>query len=403
MFCIFTSIFLYRKVLLEIDLTYFAKALVQKGHTVTIVCGSYQAAITGLDSLFNKGVRRGTIDGINIIEFDLSYANKDTLLKRSLIFLNYVRKSLRLIYSEPYDLIFATSTPLTAGIPGVISRIFKRKPFVFEVRDLWPELPRAVGVIKNPVILGILSLLEWCSYRASNRLIGLSPGIIEGIARRSQKNKPIAFIPNGCDFNIFDQEAKPWRPAEIKEKDFLALYAGTHGISNGLSVVLDVALVLKKRSRNDIKILFVGEGMEKQALKLRAKNEELDNIIFHDSVSKLKLVGLMKSSNIGLQLLKNIPAFYHGTSPNKFFDYISAGLPVLNNYPGWLAGLIAEYQCGYVVPPDNVAAFADALENAADHGQLDQMGANGLRLAHENFNRTVLAQDFVGFLEGALK
>ena len=382
---------------------HFANALVDKSHKVTIICGSYKGGVTGLASPFIKGVRRGCVNGLNIIEFDLTYANQHSFTKRASTFIRFVAKSIKVLYTEKYDLVFATSTPLTASIPGIVSKVFTKKPFVFEVRDLWPALPRAMKVINNPLLLKTLSCLEWCSYKAANRIIGLSPGMVEGIAKRSAIDKPIALIPNGCDLDIFNQRTKVWRPNIISEKDFLVLYAGTHGLANGLDAVLDAAAELKARERHDIKILFVGDGKEKARLQARAKKELLDNVVFHEPVNKYKLVGLMQSANIGLQILKNIPEFYHGTSPNKFFDYISAGLPVLNNYPGWIAQLIKEYDCGVVIPPDNTLAFADALEKASHNSELVKMGKNGIELATEKFNRKKLAEQFVNFIEEAVE
>jgi glycosyltransferase involved in cell wall biosynthesis len=142
--------------------------------------------------------------------------------------------------------------------------------------------------------------------------------------------------------------------------------------------------------------------MQKKALLERATELKLDNVIFHDPVNKAKLAGLMASADIGLQILANVPAFYYGTSPNKFFDYISAGLPVLNNYPGWLAELITKEQCGFAVPPENPQAFADALEQAANQRErLIEMGRNGQQVAREQFNRSILSQKFSDWVTGA--
>ena len=130
----------------------------------------------------------------------------------------------------------------------------------------------------------------------------------------------------------------------------------------------------------------------------------LNNIIFHDPVSKTRLSGLMANSDLGLQILSNVPAFYFGTSPNKFFDYIATGLPVLNNYPGWLAEMIERNDCGFAVSPNNPQAFADALEQAADdRANLVKMGSNARALAEKEFDRTILSNRFVDWLEGAVK
>ena len=284
------------------------------------------------------------------------------------VFFRFAVQSSILALTYNYDLLFATSTPLTAGIPGIVGRLLRRKPFVFEVRDLWPELPREMGVITNPVILKAMDLLEWLSYHCARGCIGLSSGIIEGIKRRGIDSRNVTMIPNGCDLDLFDPEkSNPIHPEGVKKDDFIAIFTGAHGIANGLDAVLDTALELKKHGRKDIKLVFIGDGKLKPELKQRAESEQLDNCIFLDPVPKKELARLLQGVDVGMMILANVPAFYYGTSPNKFFDYIAAGLPVLNNYPGWLANIIAENKCGVVVPPENPEAFADVLEYLADN------------------------------------
>ena len=379
-----------------------ARRLVARGHQVTMVCGSYGGGETGLAMPYKRGRRRGVVDGIEIMEFDLAYSNSDGLVKRAMTFIKFAVRSIDLAFRERYDVLFATTTPLTAGIPGIFARWLRGKPFVFEVRDLWPELPKAMGAIRNPLLLGAMSILEWASYRSAHRLIGLSPGIVEGIRHRGVQRERIALVPNGCDLGIFAGTAEPWRPAPVQTIDLLAVFAGTHGMANGLNAVLDAAAELKRRGRNDIKLLLIGQGKLKPGLQARAQREGLDNVVFHDPVNKARLAGLMAASDVGLQILANVPAFYYGTSPNKFFDYIASGLPVLNNYPGWLAGMIAGNGCGFAVPPDNPAAFADALEQAAsDRLALKVMGRRGRLLAEKEFDRALLADRWVDWVEGA--
>lgn len=380
-----------------------ARQLVSRGHQVTMVCGSYGGGKTGLIVPFAKGRRRGMVDGIDIVEFDLAYSNSDGFVKRGLTFIKFAARSVGLALTEKYDVLFATTTPLTAGIPGIFARWLRGKPFVFEVRDLWPELPRAMGVIRNPLVLQAMSVLEWVSYRSAHRLVGLSPGIAKGISRRGVPAERVALVPNGCDLGIFAGTVEPWRPAGVKSSDLLAVFAGTHGIANGLDAVLDTAAELKRRGRHDIKLLLIGQGKLKAGLRERAAREGLSNVVFHDPVNKARLAGLMAATDVGLQILSNVPAFYYGTSPNKFFDYISAGLPVLNNYPGWLAELIGQYRCGFAVPPDDPAAFADALEMASsDRAELKVMGQRSRALAEEQFSRVILADRWVDWVQGVL-
>lgn len=379
-----------------------AQGLLRSGHSVTMVCGTYAQGNTGLTGAFENGKRRGAIDGIDVIEFDLDYGNHMTPLKRAGVFAKFALNSIRVALTEPSDVVFATTTPLTAGIPGICARWLKRKPFVFEVRDLWPELPKAMGAIRNPIVLWLMSILEFVSYRSADRCIGLSPGIVQGIAARGVPMEKITLVPNGCDLHLFGKQHEPWRPDGVRDEDMLAIFTGTHGNANGLGAVLDAAAILKARSRDDIRIALVGQGGEKEQLVTRAQAEELDNVLFLDPVKKQELVGLMAGADLGLQVLRNVPAFYFGTSPNKFFDYVAAGLPVLNNYPGWLAGLIGDHQCGFSVPPDDPEAFADALEKAAsDREELCQMGARAGALAQSEFSRAALSARWVDWVAGA--
>ena len=153
---------------------------------------------------------------------------------------------------------------------------------------------------------------------------------------------------------------------------------------------------MRDRGRDDICIALVGQGREKSELQKRVRAENLNNVLFLDPVPKMRLAGLMAGADIGLQILRNVPAFYYGTSPNKFFDYISAGLPVLNNYPGWLAEMIDSKNCGMAVPPGDPHAFADALIEAADDRQaLKQKAANALNLAQTEFSRKDLSNKWV--------
>lgn len=378
-----------------------AQSLIKNGHQVTMVCGSFSNGQTGLTGAFINGMRRGNVDGIEIIEFELPYSNNLTFAQRVSLFLSFAYKSVKVAMTEKYDLIFATTTPLTASIPGIMAKWLRRKPFVFEVRDLWPELPKAMGVIKNPIILWLMSLLEWVSYHSADRLIGLSPGIVDGIISRGIKREKVAMIPNGCDLDIFAIEPDGWRPKGVEKTDLMAIFTGTHGLANGLDAVIEAASELQNRKQQDIKLVLVGNGMKKAALQKRAQELKLSNVIFHDSVDKTRLAGLMSEADIGLQILANVPAFYYGTSPNKFFDYIAAGLPVLNNYPGWLAELIKQEDAGYTVSPESPIQFADALEKAAlNREKLKQMGKNAQALAKREFDRAKLSRKFNDWVIG---
>lgn len=376
----------------------FAQKLIERGHKVTMVCG--ETANLKLDDSVIKGISRGVIDGIDVIQIKIPYSNSDGITKRAWLFTKFALTGIKIALREDYDLLFATSTPLTASIPGIFSKWFKKKKFIFEVRDLWPELPKALGM-KNYFLLSGMSLLEWLSYHNADACIGLSPGICEGIAKRSQKGKKITMIPNGCDLDIFKPGKRENLKLDgIKITDTVAVFTGAHGIANGLDAILNGAAELKKLKRDDIIIAFIGDGKMKPHLKERVEKEGLDNCRFFDPMSKIELNKVLASVDIGIMALANIPAFYYGTSPNKFFDYIASGIPVLNNYPGWLADMILENKCGIAIPPDNENVFAKALIDLADNPEQRRVyGKNARNLAESSFAREDLANKFVDFIE----
>lgn len=377
-----------------------AKKLIAHGHQVTMVCGSYSGGVTGLDTPFINGKRAGVVDNINVIEFELGYSNSQTFRQRTITFIRYAFSSIKLALTQKYDVIFATTTPLTTALPGICARWLRRKHFVFEVRDLWPELPKAMGVIKNPIILKLMSLLEWLAYKSAHGHIGLSPGIVSGIEKYLSEDQQVASIPNGCDLDIFAQEIDQWQPNAISGDDFVAIFSGTHGQANGLDNLIDAAKLIKQQRVSNLKIVLIGQGKLKEKLRQKAQDAQLDNVLFLEPVNKQKLAALMKRADVGLQILANVPAFYYGTSPNKFFDYIAAGLPVINNYPGWLAELINQHQCGIAVPADDVNALAEALMELNDNREsLPIMAKNSLNLAQSSFDRKQLASQFVHYIE----
>ena len=378
----------------------FARALIARGHQVTVICGAHNLSGVELPYDASRGWHRGDVDGIDVISLPLAYSNHDSLLRRGWTFLRFALRSVRLALGLDCDLVFATSTPITAVIPGLAAKWLRGKPFVFEVRDLWPELPRALGM-RNPFILGGMSLLEFLGYRSADACIGLSPGIVEGIRARSDERLPVVMIPNGSDLEVFhpSKRAKLTLPG-VGADDFVAGFTGAHGVANGLDALLAVAEELHRRGDRRVKLAFIGDGKEKERLAARATELGLTNCLFFPPVPKSELGAITASLDCGLMVLRDVPAFYRGTSPNKFFDYLAAGIPVINNYPGWLAGLIQENRCGLVVPPGNVAAFADALQRlAADAPECRAMGAAARVLAEKEFARPLLAGRFVATLE----
>jgi glycosyltransferase involved in cell wall biosynthesis len=379
----------------------FSKRFVDKGHQVTIVCARNSSEDLSLNDYVGRGYRRGIVDGINVIQIDLFSSNKSNFFHRAVVFFRFAFRSVLFSFSEEFDILLASSTPLTIGIPGIILKLFKpKKKFIFEVRDLWPELPEAMGVIKNPVILWLMKRLEVSTYKSADACIGLSPGIVEGIARYGVPRNKIALIPNGCDLDLFSggKQDKSIIPG-CDSNSFIAIFTGAHGLANGLDYVLDTALYLKEVNAIRIRIVLIGDGSQKKRLEDRANQSGLDNCIFLDPVPKLRLAKILQAADAGAMILADVPAFSYGTSPNKFFDYIASGLPVIVNHNGWVADLLKTNYCGFAVDPKSPEDFAEKLiELSLDAKLCRELGVNSRSLAEREFSRDDLTNKWIDFI-----
>lgn len=251
----------------------FSKALIAKGHNVTVVCGSFDAGHTGITTEYVNGRRSGTVNGINVVEYHLPYSNKQSLVKRTLQFIKFAFFCCREIGRNNPDLVFCTSTPLTIAIPGIIAKVLYRKKFIFEVRDLWPELPVAMGVIRNPIVVSLLKVLEVSAYKIADKVVALSGGMQEGVVKYIDASKTVV-ISNGCDNYLRHKEDNIPFPVGIAQDDFVAVYSGTHGLANGLDALIDTGLYLQKKGIGNIKLLLIGDGLLKVSLQ-----KELENLV----------------------------------------------------------------------------------------------------------------------------
>lgn len=377
-----------------------SRRLIAAGHRVTMICGAYAAG--DQQPSLEKRVNESDIDGIRVLRIAEPYGQRMSFARRVLAFGRFARTATRLVAKLDADLVFATSTPLTVGLPGMKGARRLGVPFVFEVRDLWPELPIALGIVRNALLKRYLRRLERRIYFAAEHIVALAPGIAEGVCRTGYPPGRVTMIPNSSDLDLFTPTDEPLHDERFGEPgDFRVVFTGAHGLANGLDAVLDAAAELKRWRTTGIRIILIGEGNQRERLIERTRQERLDSLVcWVPSMPKEELARVLPRMNAGLMILRNIPAFYFGTSPNKFFDYIAAGLPVINNYPGWLAGLITEHHCGLAVPPDASKSLAEAMVRLRDDSALRQeMGRRARQLAETEFSRDRLGGQLVALLE----
>lgn len=372
-----------------------ARRFVAKGHEVHLLSSSNEAREA-------SGWFTTEIEGIKVHSLPIPYSNRQSNATRIRTFFSFAFGAAQHAASIEADVIFATSTPLTIAIPGVLTARRKRLPMVFEVRDLWPEAPIQMGALTSgPAKVGA-KWLERFAYRNAAHIVALSPGMKEGVVNEGVPPELVTMIPNASDLELF-------RPglngAAFREQLGLGdrtvfMYFGTMGDANGLSFVLDGAAELKRRGRDDIAIVLHGDGRERDLLEARKARDGLDNVTFSTwNLHREDLARLVAAADVCMTIYKNVPVLYT-CSPNKMFDSFSAGKPVLTNMPGWLEGLVESNEAGVFVQPDNAADFADKVEFLAAHPEVrETYGKNARKLAEQEFSRDLLASKLEAVLQ----
>ncbi|WP_290370096.1 glycosyltransferase family 4 protein [Peribacillus sp. Bi134] len=262
--------------------------------------------------------------------------------------MHYMYKSFFIgVREKEVDVVYASSTPLTIGLIGMLLAKVKRSEFVFEVRDLWPDIPIELGIIRHEWLKGILLKLESMIYSSADKIIVLSPGMKEDLLRKGVKREKIATVTNFADINYFsrirsEDKEEALDKLGLKAK-FICLYAGTLGFINNIDYILQLA---EKTDDPDIVYLIVGDGKEKERLIQVKESKRLNNVIFLDQVSKKEAYLLMAVSHIGLCFVRD-NEILDRNSQNKLFDFWAAGKPTLINYKGWQHEVMTKYDAGH--------------------------------------------------------
>lgn len=337
-------------------------------------------------------IQRQSIDGINIIVVATRYSNKQSFLRRIISFFSFLLLATYVGLSEQgVDVVYATSTPLTVGIPAMIIKRLRRKPFVFEVRDQWPEIPIELGIIRNNIMIKFFLWLEKTIYNNSSGIIALSPGQADGVRKVLTEDKEIAVIPNSCDTTMFrpDIDGSAIRKKYGWGDKLVFLHAGAMGKANSLDFVIEAAG--KVRHKDDIHFVLIGDGGEKPALIKKIREKGLTNVELRGPVSKTKLPEIFAASDISMVIFANYPILEHN-SANKFFDSLSAGRPVLLNYSGWQRKVLEDSQAGLGCDLYDLDEFVEKILYLNSHrDRLVEMGKNARTLAEREFDRVKLA------------
>ena len=378
----------------------FARRMVQRGHQVTMMT-SGRHNVDELTVPPGKKWIEAEVEGIRVVPIAAAYNNPlvgTTMsgVQRMRAFLHFARLAARVgkQLARP-DVVFATHTPLTIGLPGMkIARWFD-VPFVFEVRDLWPQALINFGALKNPIVIWWLRRMERRIYRAAQHIVALSPGMKAGVVQAGIPPERVTVITNASDLDLFHPELDGSAArARLGLGDrFAAVYFGAMGLANGLDYAVEAARVLKDRGRDGIVIVLHGQGGKRAELERMAAGYGLENVVFSDPVpEKAAVAEIVAACNACLTIYRATDR-EQTWSPNKMFDALAAGRPVLINVPGWLGETIENNGCGRYVDPARPEALADALEElASDTALCERMGRSGRALAEREFARDILAQ-----------
>ena len=388
-----------------------SRHLLGKGHSVTMITSGRQCP-PELAVPAGQEYTETDVDGIKVVPIAAAYNNPHagTAMggaQRMMQFLRFARLAARVgqRFDRP-DVVFATHTPLTIGLAGMkLARHFG-VPFVFEVRDVWPEGLVNCGALRNPLVIWWLSRMARRLYAASQHIIALSPGMKAGIVATGVAPNKVTVITNGSDLDLFNPnvDGTPARKRLGLGDRFAATYFGAMGKANGLEYVVEAARVLRDRGNERIVIVLHGGGGKRDELARLVHHYGLTNVVFSDLVpDKAAVAEIVAASNACLTIYAQTRK-EQSWSPNKMFDAMAAGRPVLINVPGWLAETVEDNGCGRFVDPDHPRALADALEAlAADPQTCDQMGRSGRALAEREFAREILAQRVEQVLQRAVE
>lgn len=380
-----------------------ARQFVQHGYDVTIVTSS---AFMKNKEAFRD---RWTIvekDGLKVHVLKADYSNKFSFLQRIGSFVRFLYHASMHVMRMKGDVVLATSTPITIAVPALASRLFRKTPFIFEVRDVWPEAPAAMGVIRNPALLQVLGRFEKHIYNRAAHIVALSTDMESSILRRTRTGREkITVIPNIAELNRFSATAEDdsllrqligFKPLRT------LLYAGTLGRVNGLSYLVSLAAHTATLDP-DLVYVIIGDGMEKETLQRQAADAGvLDKTVFFLApIPKSRLPQLYRECSVASSFVIPVPGLW-ANSANKFFDSLAAARPIVINHLGWQSEVIRRYNAGYVLDHDTGRMAETAKDFTAyinNTSLLREQSLNAHRAAEDNYSLEIATDRYLKVLD----
>lgn len=373
---------------------WFSKELISRGINVVM--------ITSTNSRHPEEGKY-VVDGIDVVYVKNEYSNYFSPARKVYSFLKFMTKSIRVALKEKnVDLVYATSTPLTVGYVALVLKKLKKWRFIFEVRDLWPEFPIEIGAIKNKFLIRYLRGLEKRIYQNAEYVVALSPGMKEGVLSVGIPGNKVCVIPNMSK----PEEFFPHEPSvtiserfNIDLNKFNAIHFGSMGKANGLDYIIDAAILAAKQGHDDLNFIFMGDGATLPGLRQKVEMNSLKNVQFLGSHNMKVVAEIVNCCQVTITSFLDLPILYTN-SPNKLFDSLSAGKPVIVNSAGWTKELVENENCGCYVNPHNPQYLVDKLLEIKNNKELLTVwGENARRISITMFDRTILSCRMADLIE----
>jgi len=380
-----------------------ARAWVAAGHEVTVITNAPNFP-TGkvFPGYKNKLWQRETMDGIAVVRVWTYVTANEGFFRRSLDYFSFaVSGVLGALFLPRPDVIVATSPQIFTALAGCILAWVKRRPFVFELRDLWPDSIAAVGAMRDGPPLRLLRRLEYFLYHRSAKIVSVTNAFKRILVGNGVSSEKIVVVRNGVDLKAFTPGPKPLELARKihVEGKFVAAYVGTICMAHGLEILLSAAEQL--RNRMNLVFVLVGTGAEHAKLEADAKRRGLDNVVFVGSVDKEEVKRYWRLCDVALVLLKDVPLFLH-VIPSKMFEAMGTGRPIVLGVQGESHELLKEAGAGIFIPPENSQKLAEAVARMMDDPHLlREMGDAGRKYVEAAFDRERLAREMLNVLEEA--
>lgn len=374
---------------------WISRELVKRGHHVTLITSTRKT---------HPEACRVQIDGIDVVYVQNPiYNNYMSAPRKIWAFVAFIKNAIKTGKKEKdVDLVFATSTPLTVGAIALWLKWSKKWKYVFEVRDLWPEFPVEIGAITNKLVIWFLRKFEKCIYDGSEHVIALSPGMKAGVLKAGTPEGKVSMIPNMSKPDRFfphEPNMEIVKQFGIDLAKFNVIHFGSMGRANGLEYIIEAAKKLKEQGDNDIHFLFLGSGITEPKLKTLTEHYGLNNVSFLGNHNMDVLSEVVNCCDASITTFLNLPVL-QTNSPNKLFDSLSAGKPIIVNSAGWTKDLVEQQDCGFFVDPENPGDLVEKLVLYKDKKDvLEKWGKNARRLSELVYDKDILSAQVADVLE----